>query len=1134
MACKITINGEEKTKAQINAIIAQMANNRDFVNSVIYDNYNRMTSDGTTISMDALNHIKDQFNLADVNEVNTRIEEELARRDINKLHTNVDKDRATLLITSAKDTAIKTGRFIKGLFSNSGMLGRFGPIGKEMYSNQVKKEAKVTAWVNRAGRNIDAFNNTMAKVDKFLTAEDKIALNNVLRGASFDTVPFARLVNDPHKRQAVIDTLEPAIKTLREHIDKGSALLTSIPGLLNPIQIKVIQDNMGTYGTVLYEAHRNENWAKAFEKDSKGNFKGGDAHKAIFENAVPAVKSYFQWEMAAAIKNIRSAEKTKAKLEAKVAAANAPMLAEEGFIKDMEKKIAKNEAKLETLKLAIASPEVLHMEVLNLLRSMHKTTDVTNVMSAGGKRGGIGKSIFKKKNVNIPQEIKELFGELKNPQEVYAATISKIASAAAAGVFQNQLLDGNERMMQEYNAGIAAGKNPNKLVPPMFSTVMLPGAGLTNKITLGDAFSILSDGLGTNSIYVNEDMKDFFITPEAMGIPSMLVSVLHTLNTVAKINATILSTPTQERNILSNMLKLGTVVAFDKKGTKALTQFIKMTRDRLGHELGNLKGLPSGQKHIYSPEFLAMEEVEIEQGLKGSELTVADINESLKNRLEVLNLIEAVMGKTIATDLTYKGAKGVADLLFRTYAAGDDVVKSALFFVELNKYSDAYYGMDYNTLLKQGTPSQIQNIQNIAGEKTRATVFNYGEAWALTKAIQRYGAGTIVGPFIVFKLEQIRTTIDTTKTIREELNYTDTANPDVQKKIRSIGHRRRLSFFALLGLSSYTSTLLIMKLLGKGVRDDDEKYVRKYWVPEFVDSPIITKSKTGGFEMVDNGSINLYGSVGSIDAAIHDLLSGDPYLRDRAIWQMVKKNLDPLSSPQIGAGTILRTSMGVDEYGREFFSDAETTQEQLLRGAGKILHEIVVPGTVKALERKDDKIKKLENRIRALDSLREMYRKMDPDAKGLALMKNRIKVAEQEIELFTEHVEREKFAFFPGIRQYRFDPERQFPPAIYEKAKSIKAYTQEYRKRIEADRHTTEKRKDEIFEELEKRFHEDIKFVKGYYKETSKLGYKIDQLIINGTLKGHEATWHKRNNIFENDVIDYILGKERKIPPMSE
>jgi hypothetical protein len=1124
MACEIKINGVKVQGPNLQAILQAAANNPVLRDALMYDNYIRLTKDEQVVDAQSINYLRKTFNVPKQKDVRNAIEREHARREA--LGLNKPSNRV-IVGGGVKQKFAKVWAGTKDAFSNKGVWAFFGKYGRAMNETRIVRDGTMQRVLSDAKRNADILNGLLVTLDKYLTPEDRIAITNVLQNGgskadmdkAFKTIPFTKLINDKVKRDLVIAKLQPAIKNMRESIDEGTKMLKSIPNLLTPLQIQTLTDNEGKYTTIIYEAHRNPDFRELYEYDSNGKMKGGPEYEAIFTAAVAPLKKFIGYKKAKLIKQ----RAKKAKAMATLTAKPNKTAFEDTQIEKLGKQITFLDSEILRLDDVINTPSSLHLEVLNILQDMEKNQNLTNIITAGGKRGAISKQIFKKRK-DIPAEIKALFGEIKDPIDAYMSTIAKIVATAANADYQNSMADMNEIMVRDYTNALA--NNSTDFVPPFFSTVALPEAGLTRRIKLPDSFSVLAQRLETDVIYTTEELADFFQDNSFGTMASDFQGAFAAINSLAKINATVLSFPTQERNFISNLIKLASEIAISPQRGTIIKQLIKASARRLENEARGFSPQAS-QKHL-TPVQKRIYNAAIEQGIKNSDVIYRGINRKLKGGDKIVGLIDAFMDNTggklsqKVTNIVKHVGKQTVGIPFRAYAAGDDVFKEALFAAELEKFSDAYYGKSYSDLIQTGTPAELRKVENEAGYVIRNTNTNYNEAWKITKLINDSGLGIMVAPFAIFRFEQFRVLGETTRLIAREIRNND-PDPEVRRKIRKIGWWRLASSSAL-GLAS--SSILINMF--NGLDDDEEEYVRKNLVNDYTESPYISKNSNGDIEIVDMSSINVFGIIGLGDRFLQDLFSGDEELRNNSFSMLFDKLIEPIISTQIGAGSVVGAIRGEDSWGKELSDPQTTSGQQLWDRIAYTLKQIIMPGTIKAYQKITDKKVEAENKFENLNR---------PNREGVTkeledLEWNDFLQAEDEVG-------REKIAFAPGVRVYAINPNINLPPKFYDMRERLMSNSTSYKSRVDKiqkdeNRQVTDADRDKVYNELKEVYNKELDKLREYVEESQRFGYDPMNVIKLGIIKKGETASEntKEGSGLSKKVLAYISGETDEKPDL--
>jgi hypothetical protein len=1124
MACTLKINGVEIDQQTLAAIATSLGNDPNFKNAVAYENYIRLTKDEQEVRPTVLTYLKDTLGYANEQEVRDGIAAESARREaFTGKNTNPALKRFWIAIKRGKSLSKVTN-----LFSNRGVWGLWGVrsgISRKLADKSKERVREVNAQMFRVKTLTDAFEDRMEKLSKFLTDADRIAITNVLNGASWDTVSFEKIANDPKKIEAVIKQLDPAIKLMRNSIDELTKRMISTPNLLTPLQAKIFTDNLGKYTTILYEAHRNPDFATYFKakeitKDGVVKLEGGKYYEDIYNAAKTPVKAYLKFESDAIGKLITRKNKAIASLIAKQKGLTGnDLLANQSNVKKLENDVKYLQTRFDNIKDALSDPEKFNNEVVNTLQYMQKGDSLTNATTPSGARGAINKDIFRKRK-NIPQEIRDLFGQIKDPVLVYQTTIAKMLNTVVNAEYQNTLADINEQIL----------KGGNKTIPPIFSTKPIPEKGVTFKIKLADSFSVLAERLGTKEVYVAEQVADFFQENEPSQGTAGFLSLLSTFNIIAKLNATVFSVPTQERNLIANLGKLLTVAITQRNGLKAITKFFSSAKRRFKNEAGEAgrvfrirKGQLPAENFEERFQFVLHQ-----QGVKSSDFTVEEVKQEINNN-KLISVYEDFINRTKTGEILNEAIKYPFKSLTRAYAASDDIVKEAIFYVEAETYSEIYFGKGYEELVKTGNPEEIKKVEDIAGVIVRRSLPNYNNAWELTKFLQKFGGG-FIAPFAAFRLEQARTLIGMAGVIGDEI-MNEEQDPEIRSKIKWVGIRRAIGFAMLIGISSQ----YVMKLISSmgGLDDEERDDVLKWYVPDFVENPIIEIDENGFYSVIDNSSVNLYGSVGLFDRYIADLMSSDPDMRDSAIFDMLKKIIQPLIEPQLGASSAFAAFSGKDQYGKDLFSPNDDSYTKVKKFLEAFFKVPLVPGTAKALIRYQEKKTELERK-------EQDYYDLEKSGKG---SKEQLDLLWDDLQTFRVEVEREWVAtgfgakgIVPGVREYTINPNSQIPKKIYDLREKMGNNSTDYKDRVNelgGDEIVTNDQRKEIYQELVKGYQNDLLKVKDWYDTMTGYGFKLENLLTISPPPKGEKDPEKKKGFFSKKELDFIMGKEKKIPELT-
>lgn len=1121
MACEIKLNGVTVDKAFLTNLLNQAGNDVNVRNAIILDNYLRLTKDEAEVSKDALDYLKTTFGLDDAG-LEKALQAEHARREATGKTDLREKARASVVLNNTKESLKKAKLFARRLFSNKGVWKVFDvPFRGKLKNSQILRDGTINMWITKAHRLTSALQETLDSADKYLTQEDKIGILNVLNGDKWESVPFVKLVGDPKKKEALIKKLAPIVQEMRAHIDEGTQKIVNFPGLVTQLQALTFLDNQNKYTTILYEAHRNPNWAQMFLKQGD-KFVGGDFAEAIFNAATPDVIAYLEYEKEALERLTKRKLKSRATLSTKLATQTDPRdrAATESMIAKIDKEVSNMDNRLKVLDKALTDKEALQIEVFNTLNDMYKDQNITNFATSGGYRGAMGKAIFKKRQ-NIPESIRKLYGKIEDPGLVYQASISKMISIVANAEYQKNMFDINNDMLKNYNEAKARGEK--NLMPPIFSTKPLKDAGLIYKINLTDSFSILADNIGSNEVYVNEQMKEFFSENNFGESVNGFMQLVTFMNTTAKINATVLNLPTQERNFFANMGKIFSVAVvelFSRRKATVLKQLGNSISQRVANEAKNAARLLKIRKGVvrYSNDYERLEFIMTQQGLKNSDIVVGALSEEIKNLEGWGDVLNALASKSNITKAIYNiinpAIKNTAGLAKRMYAASDDIAKEALFMGELENYSQALYGKSYKELLADGNPDQITSVENIAGAIVRDVMPNYNNAWELTKALQKSGASLVLSPFGIFRMEQIRTTIETFRIAKAEITN---KNPDPEKRarIKRIGYERFAGFSALVSFSSY----LAIKALG-GADAEDEEFIREYWF-EDMETPLVYRDSDSNYRVMDMSTVNLYGSLGLVDRYLmFELMSENKEVSENAVWNLISKIASPIFAPQIGVASLAGVIQGKDKWGKDLFQDEDDVYTKFVKGFLELAENVYKPGFIKGFERMDDNEKEIAIRDELVQTMR-----------ANKVPEEFISYAEADLDNLKKSSELYASGYKTGINPRIVNPDVMAPPLLYKFGKIKDSYASKYRdlanklKKGEVDIE-----KESIYIDLQDDYFDQLDKVREYYEKALSVGFNPINIITYGPIRKGLTDASSQNSAFSKKEIEYITGKTNTKP----
>jgi hypothetical protein len=560
---------------------------------------------------------------------------------------------------------------------------------------------------------------------ELLRVDDNLKL---LKNAIKDSNITPEQVNDLLHNVEDIKTMEKselrtALLEMRTHIDELSRTLIR-EGLVAGQTMFTIDSNMGLYVTRSYRQFETKNWEQT-DND-------------IIQNA----KDFLYREVKN--QNIRDVEDGKIDKDGNLIT----LMSEDAILNKAQEAYDKLVEEKDFLKFSGGSSSLEGLTRVN--------------------------SIFMQKKV-IPEEIRELWGEIDSPLINYSNTISKVAKTISA-----------ERMYRELN-NIGQGK---------FISDNYDRTSTRNKLE-GYKWGDLDGKYVDDEMYVV--MNQVNRTFEKNGFQRAYDAYMQLVLFNKKMK-TVWNPGTHAKNIIGN------------------SSFAMMN----GHLSPDLKQIYQDGKlsieafyNMKSEDFKELYDKLIRLGVVNSSASLAEIqniSEDLRNTkfdlTEYLKdkngKIQKRMAKVYGT--IREGISSFDEKLMKAYQAEDDVWKIFGYLSERGRYIKA--GLDV-ALAEETAAKNIRNLYP-----------NYNE---IPRIIRLLGRSPLVGSFVAFQAESVRNAKNTVMLGFEEMGSNNS-------KIRRIGATRIAGTIATMtlmeGLQLYTAQFL-GEFLGFGGEDDDDVERRK-------------------------------------------------------------------------------------------------------------------------------------------------------------------------------------------------------------------------------------------------------------------------------------------------------------------
>ena len=448
-----------------------------------------------------------------------------------------------------------------------------------------------------------------------------------------------------------------------------------------------------------------------------------------------------------------------------------------------------------------------------------------------GKLGAKDLSILMKRK-KIAPEIRALMGEYTDPIVNYTRTMIKMTRLIHNTHFLNKL--------KEVGMGtflFEEGTQPTEgdWVPlaGINSTVMEPLGGLLVEPDVRQAFQ---DILGKNSL------------------PDWMRTIVG-LNGAIKFGKVVISSATQVRNFVSApfFVMLGGSFHAKHLGTAAKTVWADMMeRDgNLGERMRRYKTL----RLVYESPHIGL---------------LQDLLEDGQGTFNALNdIVEQLPGGKVVT----KVAKTFVNWAKKFYRAADDFWKIVAFESQLDDWVEA-------------TGDNRADAEETVAERVRNTIPTYSMTGVGMKNLGRF---PLVGSFVAFSSEVVRTNINTYGYMKSDMN---------DPRLAKLGRRRAIGMVLAHGWAAGLSAATMAMV---GIDDDEEEAVRKLGSPWARNSDLLIwgRNDKGQIETIDLSFLDPYNMLHKpIKALFRNQPVGDK------LAQAVGELIGPFFGVDIAAGAI--------------------------------------------------------------------------------------------------------------------------------------------------------------------------------------------------------------------------------------
>ena len=528
-------------------------------------------------------------------------------------------------------------------------------------------------------------------------------------------------------------------------------------------------------------------------------------------------------------------------------------------------------------------PDKSDAEVIGMLESLlfRGAADTPVALLKGSKLGSKDLSTFMQRK-DIPEWLRDLWGEYKDAGVNYARSVFKMSHLLANQQFLNRVRA----------AGLGKWLRTQEEGP-----IVNEFGEVITKIA-AEGSSVMAP---LNGLYTTPEIKKAFERFDTPGTMPEWLRVFMSVNYAVKYGKTVGSMMTHVRNTISNV---GFAVA---NGHWRLDKVGKATW-----------ATATGTFSLPSDEYRAYYNRLAELGIVGEDVRAGELKDALRdasqaNIDEFLYNREARHAKKIVN-------VGRAILRFSNslYQAEDGVWKIYAWENEKVRYATAH---------PEWSPRQVEEH---AAKIVRDTYPTYSKIPEGVKAIRRF---PLVGTFVSFPSEVVRTTFHTIKLGMEEMRTPET---------RSIGAQRLAgTAIAIGGLSVLTRG--VMGILGIGDDEDDDLRWFLPWWQENSQLFYTSKPENAKYQFVDLGYSDPHAYLTD---AVTAFMRGEDW-KDSLV-KSLGEFLAPFASEEILAKAIMDVRGNADG---KVYNPEDTVGEQAKDITEYMWSHALEPGTVTSLRR---------------------------------------------------------------------------------------------------------------------------------------------------------------------------------------
>lgn len=507
--------------------------------------------------------------------------------------------------------------------------------------------------------------------------------------------------------------------------------------------------------------------------------------------------------------------------------------------------------------------------------------------SIGGMGIKMPNAPFRSKK-DLPDYIKQLLGEEKNPVNRFAQTSKSLANI----YYKSQMINGIIDLVGE-NSDYILDKEPTGVKGKQYKKVNDPYSLLDGKWVHNEVLNAVDQ----QPLFTNED-------PVINGYFRVLK--------LARKSKVIWNVTTWRKNLTGGWYFILANGIVNPTFYKDFTRRTKL--------MFNVKG----EKFQVDDKTKELMRIMAEKGVSGKSIDANMIGVSqaaMQFSFDGDENAYAERVKRIFNNISNKDK-----WLQEKYAAVDDYTKLVIFRSEIESYAKKLYGKNYEQL----NDKQKDSVHEEAAERVKQSTPTFSR---LPKWYPKIAWIPIVGDFISFRLESLRSYgMNVSNAVSDIKKSQESGLSDVQKKEYLTAGLRRLSGSGAV----FALKLAITKVLTQWFLDDDDEKLEedvKRLRPDWMEGQsIIPRSvdKDGNVRVYNYSSEDPYGDVSDV--------FGGP-----ESWGAMVKDF---IRPNIAASLLFNLSKGEDIYGRKIADYSDTRLNNMLKVMQYTGKQIIVPPTV--------------------------------------------------------------------------------------------------------------------------------------------------------------------------------------------